>query len=70
MIPYGGDLMDSSPKDPVNDMRECKRKAISNPKKNADVSLAQPRKPRPFLKSSRLDEDGLCCWMVSLSPEL
>jgi hypothetical protein len=36
----------------------------------ADIAFTQTRRQRPFLKSSRLGEPGLCCWMDNMSMEL
>jgi len=72
MIPHGRYLMFPAPINPVNNPLQCllKKPFDVMPEEFSDIAFTQTRKPRPFLNSSRLDEDGLCCCMVILSIEL
>ena len=59
-----------APKNPVIEVLERQSEFRAKPRKNANVGFAQTRRPRPLLKSSRLEEEGACRCIVNLSIEL
>ena len=53
--------MISAPKNPMHCMLEGLCDLMAKSHEDTNVTLAQTRKPRPLLKPSRLEDEGLCC---------
>ena len=70
MIPHSDALMISTPLNPEDNPLNRLFNPIPEAKKYADITFTQTRRPRPFLKSLRLRDEGSCCPIAILSKEL